>query len=135
MADVSLTAGARRFSSGQAWRRAIAWGLLLTLLQLLWVYLLSGTWNPSSAYDRLYQWDSGWYASIMDQGYISSIPPTPQNASVSNVAFFPGYPGLSWLLGRVLGLPTRAALLVTAQLAWERRDKGEKAALLMSSIR
>ena len=117
MTDVSLTAGARRFSSGQAWRRAIAWGLLLTLLQLLWVYLLSGTWNPSSAYDRLYQWDSGWYASIMDQGYISSIPPTPQNASVSNVAFFPGYPGLSWLLGRVLGLPTRAALLVTAQLA------------------
>lgn len=117
MAESSLTAGSHRLSSGQAWRQAIAWGLLLTLLQLLGAYLLSGTWDPRSAYGRLYQWDSGWYASIVEQGYISSIPPTPQNASVSNVAFFPGYPGLSWLLQRVLGLPTRYALLVTAQLA------------------
>ncbi|MGA3192743.1 MAG: mannosyltransferase family protein [Candidatus Bathyarchaeia archaeon] len=44
--------------------------------------------NPQSIVDLFFRWDSGWYLSIVQNGY-SYVPGKP-----SNVAFFPLYPSL-----------------------------------------
>jgi hypothetical protein len=56
----------------------------------------------------------------MLQGYVSTIPPSPNKSlEVSNVAFFPGYPLLAGFLMERLNLSSRSALLLAAWLsAW-----------------
>jgi hypothetical protein len=60
--------------------------------------------------DTLCRWDCAWYASIAGNGYVSSIPPTPQDLAGSNVAFFPMYPLLARALARLSGLALSEAL-------------------------
>src|SRR4051794_12578006 len=82
--------------------RAPYFGILITLLQTLFVMSTSPRmeWNSVSAssasfgevYETLFRADGFWYASIVDRGYVSTVPPTPQDKESSNVAFFPAYP-------------------------------------------
>lgn len=89
----------------------------ITFLQLAFVLVLAKGGNSFlERYRSLAVWDSGWYENIVENGYRSTIPPVTKDL-LSNVAFFPGYPVLARAIREVLGIETRIALLVTAQLA------------------
>jgi len=105
------------FNRSQHIYRAIYLGLVITLIQLLFTCLLSGSNHPLEAYLKLCQFDSGWYAHIVENGYKSTIPPVAQNPDLSNVAFFPGYPIIAIAFKNIFGLSTQHALLIAAQLA------------------
>jgi hypothetical protein len=94
---------------------AAGWGLIITLLQVaLAIYLADG--HPRfRLYYRLFAADSGWYQSIVDNGYVSPPVLTPQYHG--NVAFFPGYPLFVRLVKSALSLDTRTAALLASQLA------------------
>ncbi len=99
--------------------KCLALGLAVTLAQ---VALAVATANPVGTwldrYRTLVQHDSYWFANIIDRGYGTTLPPVAhKEMEISNVAFFPAYPLLASGLGRVSGLGTYEALLVTAQLA------------------
>lgn len=98
--------------------RAVLLGLLLTSAQLFVAVVLIAPEGPLSyRYETLIQHDSYWFANIVDRGYGTIVPPIDQKLmEVSNVAFFPAYPGIASVLHR-LGLSTSDALLVTAQTA------------------
>jgi hypothetical protein len=85
----------------------------ITALHVVLGCALTGAPSLSGAYDGLCKWDSAWYAGIATKGYIG--PPVPTLKRLGNVAFFPGYPGCTWLVKKATGLPVRVALLVTAQ--------------------
>ncbi|MGH9150642.1 MAG: mannosyltransferase family protein, partial [Acidimicrobiales bacterium] len=53
-------------------------------------------------------WDSGWYRAIADEGYTYAGP-----GAQSSVAFFPAYPALMAVLGRVVGDLLVAGVLIT----------------------
>ena len=99
-------------------RRAIFLGLLMTLAQLFVAVILIAPAGPLAyRYETLIQHDSHWFANIVDRGYGTVVPPIDQKLmEVSNVAFFPAYPGIASVLHR-MGLSTYDALLVTAQIA------------------
>jgi hypothetical protein len=106
-------------------KRPVGWGyawlggsalILLQLGLILAVGWLGAAEGPEECYRQLFKWDSGWYAHIIDNGYLSTLPPTPPNLIDSNVAFAPGYPVVAGLFGRAFGLPTWLALVVVAQL-------------------
>lgn len=71
-------------------------------------------------WDSLFRWDSGWFWSVLYHGY--SYDPNQQ----SNVAFFPLYPALVWMLSlgrtldpKVVGFAiSNAALLVACGYIW-----------------
>lgn len=97
----------------------MALGLLLTLAQLgLTVGVGAAVLDltPGETYLSLNQWDSNWYAHIVEHGYRSTVPPTPQDGEQANVGFLPGYPWLTGAVGALTGLAARPALPVTAQL-------------------
>jgi hypothetical protein len=97
-------------------RQALAVGMVITFLQLALAFWLSPIHRPSEVYARLCAWDCGWYSSIVKEGYHSTVPPVPQNASVSNVAFFPGFPYLARAVHLGTGLKAELALVLIAQL-------------------
>jgi hypothetical protein len=90
-------------------------GLALAALQTTLALGTAGTLPVREAYLHLSRWDSGWYADIIDNGYLTEIPPKPEG--ISNVAFFPGFPLGARLLKDFLGLSTGVAMPLTAQLA------------------
>lgn len=96
-------------------RRAVGWALAITLTQILVACVLAGGQSPREAYERLHRWDGGWYASIINNGYLA--PAVIRPADYGNVAFFPGYPLLAHGVKATLGLSTPDALLLAAQLA------------------
>jgi hypothetical protein len=89
--------------------------LAITTCQILLACLLAGGGSSREAYERLYRWDGGWYASIINNGYFS--PSVMSQGFIGNVAFFPGYPFAADGIKRLLNLSTPTALLLTAQLA------------------
>src|SRR5437667_5497467 len=93
--------------------------LLLTLVQLVVaVFLLAPEGPLSYRYTSLVQHDGYWFASIVDRGYQTIVPPINHKVmEVSNVAFFPAYPALASLLRSVFRVEPETALLITAQLA------------------
>ncbi len=98
---------------------AAAWGLGITLTLLLHV-LLPSSQPFGERYQRLLQWDSGWYENIAENGYLhEGLPDTPTglDASKENVVFFPGYPLATRAVNRLTGIPVRIALLLVAQAA------------------
>ncbi|MEO5720690.1 MAG: hypothetical protein ABIR71_04370 [Chthoniobacterales bacterium] len=99
--------------------RAVFAGLAVTLAQIfIAVVLLAPQGTLASRYLSLVQHDSYWFASIVDQGYETILPPIARKMmEVSNVAFFPAYPMIAGALHRSAGLSTYGALLVTAQAA------------------
>jgi len=98
---------------------AVLAGLVMMLAQLFVVVVLIAPEGPLSyRYATLVQHDSYWFASIVDHGYETVLPPISRKMmEVSNVAFFPAYPAIAATLHRGLGLETSTALLVTAQAA------------------
>ncbi len=99
--------------------RPILFGLLLTLVQLgLAVGVLAPEGSLAGRYESLVQHDSYWFASIVDHGYQTVLPPISRKLlEVSNVAFFPAYPAIAAALHYGTGLSTPYALLITSQAA------------------
>jgi hypothetical protein len=96
-------------------RQALAVGVVLTLLQLALAFWLAPIHRTSDVYARLCAWDCGWYSSIVKEGYHSTVPPAPQNAGSSNVAFFPGFPYLARAVHLGTGLKAEITLVLIAQ--------------------
>jgi hypothetical protein len=94
------------------------WALAITLLQIAIACWLSGNSSLAKSYLKLFEWDSFWYANIINNGYFTTIPPDMSDwGKHSNVSFFPGYPALAFLIKQILKLSTEHALLLTAQIA------------------
>jgi hypothetical protein len=96
----------------------MGFGLLLTLLQIfVAVVLIAPRGALHDRYHTLIQHDSYWFANIVERGYGTIVPPIDHKLmEVSNVAFFPAYPGIAGLL-HSLGFEPYDALLLTAQMA------------------
>ncbi|MDX1977853.1 MAG: glycosyltransferase family 2 protein [Pseudanabaenaceae cyanobacterium bins.68] len=91
---------------------------LITLGQIWLVAIAAQTSDFSHAVRSLFQWDSLWYAKIVERGYYSTLPPDLRNwGEYSNVAFLPGYPLFAWLVKSLIHLPTPTSLAIAAQLA------------------
>lgn len=75
-----------------------AW-LILQILLVLAAQALHG--RPLALGATLGDWDAGWYKSIVENGYYAGIPTAQQN-----VAFFPVYPLLVWIVKNTFLLPT-----------------------------
>ncbi|WP_156815477.1 hypothetical protein [Pseudanabaena sp. PCC 6802] len=98
--------------------QASLWALAITLLQIAVACWLSGRSSLAKSYLTLFEWDSLWYANIINNGYFTTIPPDMSEwGKYSNVSFFPGYPALAFLVQQILKLSTEHSLLLTAQLA------------------
>jgi hypothetical protein len=96
-------------------RTLFGWALIITAAQILFAMLLSPQGGATAAWRSLYQWDGGWFDSVVQDGYFAPVTLTPKDHG--NVAFFPGYPLLARGIKNLLRLDGPAALLVTAQLA------------------
>ncbi len=69
-----------------------------------------------SVWNKLFEFDSGWYATVAKRGYDTAIPPwDPVFHSHSNLAFFPLYPMLTRLAHTVTGLDIQ---VVAIGVAW-----------------
>jgi hypothetical protein len=97
--------------------QAFACGVLLLALQLLLSAAFGHVTTMQHLAQGLFRWDAGWYRSIVDLGYVSTWPVVPQEAELSNVAFFPLYPYLAKGVAALLGIQSGNALLVVAHLA------------------
>jgi Gpi18-like mannosyltransferase len=71
--------------------------------------IIKGKWfsEPSSILDLFFKWDSGWYMSIVQNGY-SYIP-----GGESNVGFFPLYPMLVKIFSLVFGNPVLMGFIIS----------------------
>ena len=94
-------------------------GCMVTLLQVIIAVALLAPEKPlAERYCALVQHDSYWFMNIIDRGYQTIVPPIDHKVmEVSNVAFFPAYPGITALLRNAFNVSTGTALLITAQLA------------------
>ena len=95
--------------------RILASALAITAIHTAVVAACSGRSDPAEAWGALCQFDSYFFRNVIEAGY--HFPAEPYFEHAGNVAFFPGYPLLARGLVAVTGLPTEAALLITAQLA------------------
>ena len=91
----------------------LAWALWIWLLAILAADLTPWLTGPTKwGYDLvrrvtpLTRWDSGWYVSIAEGGY---MPPPREFGMQTNHAFFPLYPLLMRLLVRTTGIETSLA--------------------------
>ena len=66
-------------------------GLLLTLAQVGVAMALSGQANLYDAYVSLYQWDSVWFGSVVDDGYQCDLAKIDTPGHMANVCFFPAF--------------------------------------------
>jgi len=127
----NVAAGTLRTASTE-WRGA-RWQLYIPYLQALAIYLasrllvflgviLGRTYIPlgndswlagAQWYHRLLRWDSEWYKIIASEGYRYDGDP----GLTQTVVFYPLYPGLSRLVGELLGIDVTDALLLVANLA------------------
>jgi hypothetical protein len=62
------------------------------------------------------RWDCGWYKAIIEHGYVSVIPPTPQDEHHSNVAFFPLFPSLGGWVSSLFSISSDVALPLVSLL-------------------
>jgi hypothetical protein len=102
---------------GAVWgvAQSFGFGLFIVVFQILLAGLLSGEPDARAAYLKLWGWDGGWYANIVENGYVS--PPTLTRESYGNVAFFPAYPVSAALVRQATGWSAQVSLLVTSQIA------------------
>ena len=99
--------------------KAISAGLSVTLVQLaVAVLLLAPEGTLDYRYQTLVQHDTYWFASIVNRGYQTIVPPISHKMmEVSNTAFFPAYPAIAAVLRYGFDLSTENALLIAAQSA------------------
>jgi hypothetical protein len=101
---------------GSVWQ-ALGCGIALTLAQVVLACGLSGQTDLEEAYLTLFEWDGGYYGSIVQHGYSVTPSDLPGMQGAANVAFFPGYPmlvGLVQAVGRFDKI--QYPLLLTSQL-------------------
>ncbi|GIF12805.1 membrane protein [Actinoplanes teichomyceticus] len=99
---------------------AAAWPALLLYATLratgLITFWLIATEKHRDMWAQLGRWDAGWYTGIVARGYDAAFQYRPDGTPLpSNLAFFPLYPGLTWLADRVV--PGDAAVAGLA-IAW-----------------
>jgi hypothetical protein len=94
---------------------AVLAALAITAVQIFLACACTGAPSLPEGYEKLCNWDTGWYEGIVDYGYYSPAVPTPGDHG--NVAFFPGYPLCARLVKWATGLPSDHTMLLTAQLA------------------
>lgn len=95
-----------------AWVVAPA-AVLLTLCQVGLAVLASGQPDLASGWRSLYQWDGGWYQSVLARGYY--LPADPTKDDPGNLSFYPAYPLTAAAVRAAGGLDIQAALLVASQ--------------------
>lgn len=101
--------------------KASIWGVLLTLIQILFALSFTIPHGQSlfkDRYTQLVNWDAQRYRDIAINGY--RIPsPDITSADIhegrANVVFFPGYPFAARFVQKFLGVSIDVALLITAQ--------------------
>ncbi len=113
----AVDAAPRSEDTGSAFPTSIATALGFTGALTLLGALATGKRTAGAAYEALCTWDCGWYQHICAHGYVSAIPPVPQDGNQGNVAFFPGYPLSARVVAAVFALPWERALPFAAQLA------------------
>ncbi len=96
----------------------------LTLLQVAVATVGPEDGHIGAAYQKLFQWDSVWYADIAEHGYEKRATPfknhparTMENwTEFSNGGFFPGYPLVASIIRQTTGISVQTSLLLAAQL-------------------
>lgn len=63
-------------------------------------------------------WDTGWFLSVMTNGYMSVVSTDPDTLSQANWAFFPLYPMMAFSVAELTGLSGFAALLLVSNLCF-----------------
>ena len=85
-------------------------------LVLLWTLVAAGNMvygEPFSLAAWAGSWDGAWYKSIVEQGYYTGVIDRQVN-----VAFFPLYPTLVWLVSKITLLPTVWAGIAVSSLSF-----------------
>lgn len=99
-------------------RHPIGLGVVFFILQLLAILGICPEKNWLDAWLSLAShWDSEWYESIANYGYINIDGPVHCGLRNANVVFFPGYPYLARVLVTGLHWNAKTALLLVAQSA------------------
>ncbi|RYE86109.1 MAG: hypothetical protein EOP19_07725, partial [Hyphomicrobiales bacterium] len=85
-------------------------GILLfaTALRYLVFAVSQQSWDPAAFVEAFCEQDCGWYTSIYEGGYATTIGDV-SGAARANWAFFPAYPLLVMLVGKPLGLSASLA--------------------------
>lgn len=94
--------------------------LLLLLVAMFSMRFL--TPEPLEQWDHLLfqllcRWDCSWYLDIASHGY-SSVSPTPEQAGMTSLAFYPVYPLLAGAVVTATGLFPHDALLLIANISF-----------------
>ncbi|WP_420408924.1 mannosyltransferase family protein [Hoeflea sp.] len=63
-------------------------------------------------------WDTGWFISVMNSGYMSAVSTDPDTLSQANWAFFPLYPMMAYAVAELTGVSGYVALLVVPNLCF-----------------
>jgi hypothetical protein len=106
-------AAAARFAAPAV---ALYAALRLTGLGVLWWYARHGHADLLRKLDGRH--DATWYAGIVDHGYATSLVTGPDgHLLTTNIAFFPLYPAMMWLVQSVTGAETHIAGLIVAWIA------------------
>ena len=94
---------------------------LLSRLYVLCMFLGVSRLTKSTLTRLLKSWDSSWYLSVAQHGYVTTIPPGSGDIAQCNLGFFPLWPLLIRLVHAVTGLswPTSAiaATFVSGSMA------------------
>jgi hypothetical protein len=76
--------------------------------------------DPPSYLTAIQSWDGQWYRYIVEHGYPSTLPRAHGQVTQNAWAFYPGYPGLVWIvtrLGLSFGIAASAVSLVAGAAA------------------
>lgn len=63
-------------------------------------------------------WDTGWFMSVMYNGYMAAVSTNPDTLSQANWAFFPLYPMMAYAVSELTGLSGYGALLAVPNLCF-----------------
>ena len=108
----------------RVWPKALLCGIALSLTHLLLLLCLQPDYTWTAAYKRFTRWDGQHYRNVVERGYYSTLPPSPEDDALrgrfytgrTNIAFFPGYPVAAMLTRAVTGVSSWVALVVTSLL-------------------
>jgi Gpi18-like mannosyltransferase len=125
-AEVSITAGRQRVASFPPWTASWDGAVIVGLFVASRAFLLAvaavalKVSPPPQAQglfpDLFVRWDSLWYINLARSGY-STIEPTDQ-LGATNLAFYPTYPALIWLVGHLTGLSAAVAGILISNAAF-----------------
>jgi|GEM_PF-1884986 len=98
-------------------RTAIALAAAFTILQIGTLLALAPGSSVSERWLKFAQWDSAWFLSIAERGYVSDDPISYQDLTKANVAFFPSLPFLARGFSALSGMPLKPSLILVSHFA------------------